>query len=62
MPKSEKSRVQINYKSGLSVVFECDKFAIKGAAGSRSMEWEAAVPRPMLLGINEIESVWELNP
>lgn len=58
MSKPKKPRVQINYKSGTSLVFECDSFRIKGTG--RSFEWENAVPRPLLLGADEIESVWEL--
>jgi hypothetical protein len=55
------ARVQINYKSGLSMVVEVDEFEItRRAIGDLSVSWVAAQPRPLLLGIDDIESVWEL--
>lgn len=60
-PDGEKGRVQINYKSGIVVIVECTEFTIKRSAIGKSYEWtNDAVPRPMLLGVDEIESVWQL--
>lgn len=62
MRKNDKSRVQINYKSGLSMVIECDEFKItRSGSGPKSYAWADANPRPMLLGADDIESVWELQ-
>jgi hypothetical protein len=57
---SKKSQVQINYRSGISMVVECDDFTISGPKGMRKIEWVDAEPRPMILGIEDIESVWQL--
>lgn len=60
--RNEKARVQINYKSGISMVFECDDFKItQRPIGGKSYEWEGAEPDPMLLGVDDIESVWQLS-
>lgn len=61
MTKGDKRpRVQINYKSGQSMVIEVDNFTINKGPGLRA-EWENATPRPLLLGVDEIESIWELT-
>lgn len=53
--------VQINYKSGQSVVVKCKDFTINSPGGSIThLEWEDAKPRPLHIGIGEIESVWQL--
>ena len=59
----DRSRVQVNYKSGHSMIIECDDFTIKvnRIDGRKSIEWDNAQPRPMLLGVEYIESVWELT-
>lgn len=58
-----KSEVQINYRSGSSVTVMCDSFAVErnNATGHLKIEWENAVPRPLLMGVDDIESVWELR-
>jgi hypothetical protein len=60
---SEKSRVQINYRSGISMVVECDEFTISRSKfnNAKSIEWAGAEPDPMWLGIEDIESVWQLS-
>lgn len=53
--------VQINYKSGHSVTMECDSFSVKtNGLGNRTFEWDNAKPRPLMLGADDVESVWEL--
>lgn len=52
------AKVQINYKSGQSVVVKCKQFTVRGHG--TTFEWEDMEPRPLLLGANDIESVWEL--
>ena len=50
--------LQINYKSGISVQAEFKKFEIHGGKWS----WESyGYPKPFLLNIDEVESVWELS-
>jgi hypothetical protein len=60
MKKSGKPKVQINYKSGLSMIMECDNFKISRVSSGISFEWENGIPNPMLIGVDDIESVWEL--
>lgn len=59
---AEKLKIQINYKSGISMVIECDEFTVtrNKLNGARGFEWVGAVPDPMLLNANEVESVWAL--
>ena len=59
---AEKARVQINYKSGISMVIECDECTVKRSHGGGvgSIELDNAQPRPLLFGVEDIESVWEL--
>jgi hypothetical protein len=58
---AEKSRVQINFKSGLSTVIECDDFTAKYRGVTLTgIEWEGAAPIPMYINIGEVESVWEI--
>lgn len=60
--KTIKSKVQINYRSGISMVIECTDFTItRGITGLKSYEWENAEPNPILIGADDIESVWQLS-
>lgn len=51
--------VQINYKSGISVVSEFVKFTFNG----KVFEWEVyeGNQNPIVFGANEVESVWRLS-
>lgn len=51
--------IQINYKSGISVVSEFVKFTFNGTV----FEWEVyeGSQNPIVLGANEVESVWRLS-
>lgn len=60
MTGKKKVRIQINYKSGISMVIECDEFRIRNTATGRCYEWESAEPNPMHLGADSVESVWQL--
>jgi hypothetical protein len=59
----KRPKVQVNYKSGISIVFECDKFTAKRnlASGLSEVEWANAVPDPLFINIDEIESIWQLS-
>jgi hypothetical protein len=61
---SDKTRVQINYKSGLSMVVEVQEFTVlrNKLNGQKSYEWVDMSPDPLLLGVDDIESIWELRP
>ena len=54
-------RVQINYKSGLSVEIECEAFSISRIEQGLNFAWKGVHPRPLLLGVEHIESVWALD-
>ena len=50
--------VQINYKSGISMQAECKSFSAKRDTYS----WEPYGHRgPLILGIDDIESVWQIS-
>lgn len=55
-------KVQINYQSGRSVVITCRDFTVN-RRGSKiaSVEWENAKPDALHMGIDDIESIWQLR-
>lgn len=54
-------QVQVNYKSGASVVFKCKNFKITHRHGEViSFEGDSMKPGPLFMGMENIESVWEL--
>lgn len=57
-----KYHVQINYKSGQNVQFWCDDFKYEMNTIKRSASWDNAYPRPFWLNVDDIESIWHLNP
>lgn len=55
-------RIQINYTSGLSMILECDD--ISGMEdGGKLLQLTVENPRPRAvhIGIENIESIWELE-
>lgn len=53
--------VQINYKSGQSIVAKAKKFSITdNTLGGRTYTWNGMNPDPLMIGADDIESVWEL--
>ena len=58
-----KSRVQINYKSGQSVVIDCNDFKVSWSQVTgevTKLTWSDASPNPLMAGLSSIESIWEL--
>ena len=50
--------VQINYKSGISMQAEFKSFSVK----NETYSWETYGEKgPVLLGVNDIESVWQIS-
>ena len=60
---ASKSTIQIIYRSGSSVTLTCDRFAVTrtGTNGQLKVEYTNPRPRPLLIGVDDIESVWELK-
>lgn len=56
-------KIQINYKSGQSVAFRCKSFKVSFNPFGEiaKVTWDDAMPRPMSVGVDHIESVWELK-
>ena len=56
-------KVTIKYKSGNEIVVWCDDITVKRIQlnGALEISWETMKPRPLLLGVDEIESVWLHN-
>lgn len=58
-------RVQINYKSGRSMVMDCDEFTVRrhpldSAIDGYGFKGAHTLPRLIDMDIDSIESVWEL--
>lgn len=58
---TNKSKVQINYRSGHSIVVRCDKFKVTWTNGRiDKIAWENVEPNPIFMGVSDVESVWAL--
>ena len=59
MEKQLEYLIRVNYKSGHSEELWYKKFTIR----SETYEWETSDPvrRPLLIGVDDIESVWQLE-
>lgn len=57
------AKIQINYKSGRQIIVTADTFAVTtGLTGDLSeINAENVAPHALFVGINEIESVWEIK-
>ncbi|AWH14482.1 hypothetical protein HWB60_gp087 [Mycobacterium phage TChen] len=56
------AKIQINYKSGTSIVAKADEFTVKrDEYGVKSYEWTNMVPRPLDFNADDVESVWVLS-
>lgn len=57
--------IRVNYKSGLLMEFDVTSFNVKtDKYGVKTFEWviaDGAKKRPLELGANEVESVWQVN-
>ena len=60
--KTRQFHIKVVYTNGHSEDFWCDSFSIKDNYTGRNFSWDNASPRPMLLGVDDIQSVWHLNP
>lgn len=57
-----KFHVAIRYKSGTIQYVWCKKLSVsKDGSSMTSLEWEDMVPKPLHMGIDEIESIWQLE-
>lgn len=55
-------KVLIRYKSGYSVTIRCKSFkSTRRTDGSLEVQWHDARPKPLLIGVDEIESVFQLS-
>jgi hypothetical protein len=54
-------KVQINYRTGRSITVQCDEFTITRKPGNTEYQWVNMVPNPLLIGVEDIESVWEIQ-
>ena len=52
--------IQINYKSGKSMIFDCSKFEVENGIYSWIIP-EGLFPRPLIMNVDAIESVWLLG-
>lgn len=57
--------IQVNYKSGIVMIFKVHEFSIDTLGQSTAVKWVNADipnnPQPIKLNFDEIESVWQLN-
>lgn len=57
-------KVQINYKSGNSFIFECEEFSVKTSTldgNLAEVSFTNSKPKLMYIGINNIESIIQLQ-
>lgn len=55
--------IRVLYKSGNSVEFHCDELRVvgDGEGGIQKATWTAADPKPLVIGIEHIEAIYQLN-
>lgn len=54
-------KIQINYKSGISMVVKCSEWTVRsGMDGLLYVSIENPEPHGVHLGMDHIESIWEL--
>lgn len=59
---ARKFKLQINYKSGTSMVVKADTFRYeRNTEGTRKVEWTGLEPAVVLFGIEDVESIWVLK-
>lgn len=52
--------IVLRYKSGHTVEFTTEAFEYKTEGGQLiSATWQNAKPRPLMMNVDEVESVWE---
>lgn len=57
--RAPKEKVTILYKSGQRVHVRCKSFKVtRFASGSLEVSWDTLRPPALLLGIDDIEAVW----
>jgi hypothetical protein len=59
----KRHKVRVLYKSGNSIEFECDDLNIEWDRSDNrvtSMTWKDPKPKPLMVGIHNIEAVYEL--
>lgn len=64
MKLRRKHKVRINYKSGRSVTIQCDEFTVRRdymTGGVAEVSWDRAKPTPLQVGLEDVESVWQLR-
>lgn len=55
------NKIEIHYKSGRSLIVTCEEFKVWHSGGEITRyEGVGMKPRPLLIGLDEIESIWEL--
>jgi hypothetical protein len=55
-------KVQINYKSGQSIIVKVEKLEVSRRGGTLdSIKWDGIAPEPLFMGIDDIESIWQLS-
>jgi len=60
---ARKHVARIVYKSGHEVFVRCEEFSVKrnGFNGALEVSWKNAKPEPLMIGVDDIESVWKIR-
>ena len=61
--KTPRHKIQINYKSGQSMTVTVEEFAVSrnSVNGELKVTWKSMQPATLMLGVDDIESVWQLS-
>jgi hypothetical protein len=62
-PFKKRPVIRIIYKSGAIQDFSCKSFTVNktGMGGFKGLEWEGAIPNPMMIGVDDIAAVYQLK-
>jgi hypothetical protein len=55
-------KVQVNYRSGNSVVMSVNSFRVTRGEDEVSVTYESAgFPKPLLFSLDDVESIWQIG-
>lgn len=58
----KRHKVQINFKSGKTLIVKASKFTVRTNNGEITrIEWENITPKPLHLGADQVESIWQVS-
>lgn len=56
------AKIQINYKSGISMIMKCTTFDVTIAGERRDLKWtRVGGNRPLFMNVDDVESIYQIG-